>query len=73
MVNCDHCGKVFKFDSQLIRHLSSKFPCYSRKPSSYDDIDNEKEKHIVDDKQHIVDTNNQDFVKSNEINVLIRN
>lgn len=72
MVNCDHCGKDFKFDSQLLRHLSSKSPCYSRKPPESVDAGNKKREHIIDKKQHIIDINNQDLVKS-KINVLILN
>lgn len=53
MIYCDHCGKCFKFPSQLERHLSSKFPCYSKTPSKtpknetikndYDDLKNDYE------------------------------
>ena len=37
MVNCDHCGKVFKYNCHLLRHLSSKTPCYSKPPPEFVD------------------------------------
>ena len=33
MTNCDHCGMMFKFPSQLEKHLSRKFPCFTKIPS----------------------------------------
>ena len=32
MTNCDHCGMMFKYPSQLERHLSRKFPCFTKLP-----------------------------------------
>lgn len=40
MVFCDHCGKVFKYNCHLLRHLSSKTPCYSKTPPEFVDIRN---------------------------------
>ena len=73
MINCDHCGKVFKFDSQLLRHLSSKFPCYSRKPPEF--VDNDNKGDVINKREcyEAEDMKRQDFVKGSEINVLILN
>jgi len=38
MINCDHCGKVFRYNCHLLRHLSSKTPCYSKSPPEFVDI-----------------------------------
>ncbi len=70
MVNCDHCEKVFKFDSQLLRHLSSKFPCYSRKPPEYDDIDDKDKR--VENKDKKVE-NKENKVEIENLNELILN
>ena len=40
MINCDHCGKIFKYNCHLLRHLSSKTPCYSKTPPEFIDIEN---------------------------------
>ena len=32
MTSCDHCGMIFKFPSQLERHLSRKYPCFTNLP-----------------------------------------
>jgi len=39
MVHCDHCGKVFKYNCHLLRHLSSKTPCYSKTPPEFVEVD----------------------------------
>lgn len=44
MVNCDHCGKVFKYDCHLLRHLASKTPCYSKPPPEF--VDKKDSKNI---------------------------
>lgn len=33
MISCDHCGIVFKYNCHLEKHLSRKFPCFSKHPS----------------------------------------
>ena len=33
MISCDHCGLTFKYNCHLEKHLSRKFPCFSRLPS----------------------------------------
>ena len=64
MVNCDHCGKVFKYNCHLLRHLSSKTPCYSKTPPEFvdiynkGDVINKRECYEVNDMKH------QDFVKN---------
>ena len=45
MINCDHCGKVFKYNCHLLRHLSSKTPCYSKSPPEFVDV-NIKDKKV---------------------------
>lgn len=45
MVHCDHCGKVFKYNCHLLRHLSSKTPCYSKTPPEFVNIDSDNNVH----------------------------
>ena len=63
MINCDHCGKVFKYNCHLLRHLSSKTPCYTKTPPEYVDIESKRREHKVDEKQlnveHTDEQNNE--------------
>jgi len=57
MINCDHCGMIFKFPSQLERHLSRKYPCFTKLPpqtNNKPDVQNDyKEQNVYDDDQNI--------------------
>jgi hypothetical protein len=59
MINCDHCGMIFKFPSQLERHLSRKFPCFSKLPPQTNDNsvvqNNYTEQNVYDNDQNIKD------------------
>jgi hypothetical protein len=57
MINCDHCGKIFKYNCHLLRHLSGKFPCYTKPPPGYVDIMFRKNQHNVEENQHNVEEN----------------
>jgi len=35
MISCDHCGMTFKYNCHLEKHLSRKFPCFSKPPSQF--------------------------------------
>jgi len=39
MINCDHCGMIFKFPSQLERHFSRKYPCFTNLPPQNNTIE----------------------------------
>ena len=39
MINCDHCGMIFKFPSQLEKHLSRKYPCFTNLPPQNNTIE----------------------------------
>lgn len=58
MINCDHCGMIFKFPSQLERHLSRKFPCFTKLPPENgknpieENTRNDKISHADDNKTH---------------------
>ena len=57
MINCDHCGMIFKFPSQLERHLSRKYPCFTKLPPQTNNnpaIQNDyKEQNVYDNDQNI--------------------
>ena len=67
MITCDHCNKVFRYNCHLLRHLSSKTPCYTKTPSEYiDDTRFGNELNVVEN-QHNVDNKRQYYVKSSEL------
>ena len=57
MINCDHCGMIFKFPSQLERHLSRKYPCFAKLPPQTNNnpvVQNDyKEQNVYDNDQNI--------------------
>ena len=52
MSNCDHCGMNFKFPSQLERHFSRKFPCFTNIPPQNNIIE-DYNKEVINDKNTV--------------------
>ena len=59
MINCDHCGKIFRYNCHLLRHLSSKTPCYSKTPPVFVDIDNDNKDKKEENEDKAVDSDNR--------------